>query len=176
MTSITAPAVAAAPRRDGLAPQRWAVVAAHLVPLVVLPSSLWRLPVALGFGMGGFEDPRVPGWLSLYVLGLSLFSEGLALLTLGLVRPWGERVPSWMPLAGGRRVRPFAAAGAAFAGAAALMLLWGFAAVQVVTGTDMPLSHWGWEALFLGCYAPLLLWGPLLAVVTVGYLRRRGLR
>jgi len=27
-----------------------------------------------------------------YVIALSVFAEGLAFLTVGLVRPWGERV------------------------------------------------------------------------------------
>ncbi|MGX5213801.1 hypothetical protein ACWKT3_34785 [Streptomyces violaceus] len=32
----------------------------------------------------------------------------------------------------------------------------------------------GWEACwFYFCYAPLALWGPLLAVLTVGYWKRR---
>ena len=31
----------------------------------------------------------------------------------------------------------------------------------------------GWEALFVAAYAPLLLWGPLVAIVTFDYWRRR---
>ena len=37
---------------------------------------------------------------------LSLTIEGLALLAFGLVRPWGERAPRWLPLIGARRVPP----------------------------------------------------------------------
>ena len=76
--------------------------------------------------MGGSTTARpvhVTGWESVYVLGLSVVSEGAALLTLGLVRPWGERV---------RAVPDSAAAGASPAFVplhlgAALALIWGYA-------------------------------------------------
>jgi hypothetical protein len=54
----------------------------------------------------------------------------------------------------------------------ALQLIWGFA----FRNPDMPgitFSSTGWEVLFYACYTPLLLWGPLLAAVTVAYYRRR---
>ena len=50
-----------------------------------------------------------------YVLGLSVVTEGLALLTLGLVRPWGERFPRRLVLA------------LAGFGVISLALLWGYA-------------------------------------------------
>ena len=73
-----------------------------------LPSGLWR--VALGVGVPvGFsgelaEIYGAPGWITPYVIILSLLAEGCALLTLGLVRPWGERVPAWIPRFGGLRI------------------------------------------------------------------------
>src|SRR5690349_8118710 len=79
---------------------RWADRAAHLTALTTLPSGLWRIPLALGFSMGMTEEHAavyVGGWESVYVLSLSVVAESAALLTLGLVRPWGERVPSWLP-------------------------------------------------------------------------------
>lgn len=54
------------------------------------------------------------GW---YLLLLSGLSMGLALLTLGLVHDWGERVPGWVPLLGGRTVPTRAAVFPAAAGA-----------------------------------------------------------
>ncbi|MGW2741126.1 hypothetical protein [Streptomyces sp. NPDC001450] len=40
---------------------------------------------------------------------------------------------------------------------------------------DFPGQAGGWEAVcFHVCCAPLILWGPLLAVLTVAYARRRG--
>ena len=51
--------------------------------------------------MGALETSgaavHVTGWESVYVLSLSLITEAVALLTLGLVRPWGERAPAWIP-------------------------------------------------------------------------------
>ncbi|MFI1680909.1 hypothetical protein [Streptomyces sp. NPDC020607] len=45
----------------------------------------------------------------------------------GLVREWGEVVPAWVPVLGGRRVRPLAAVVPALLGAAALFGLPGWA-------------------------------------------------
>src|ERR671916_153345 len=77
-------------------PPRWAVRAAHLVSLVVLPSALWRLPLVFGFSMGALEHGvpiEIPVRERFYILGLSVVTELAALSTLGLVRPWGERFP-----------------------------------------------------------------------------------
>ena len=38
---------------------------------------------------------------------------------------------------------------------------------------DMQFSHDGWHVLLVVCYAPLVLWAPLLAAVTYAYWRRR---
>ena len=40
------------------------------------------------------------GWESVYIIALTLVTEAAALLTLGFVRPWGERLPGWIPLLG----------------------------------------------------------------------------
>ncbi|MFC0028144.1 hypothetical protein ACFFMM_01235 [Micromonospora chaiyaphumensis] len=93
-------------RGDGRPAPAWAVRVAHLIPLVVLPAGLWRIALVAGLPIGTpvGVDPG-PGE-SAYIVALSLVSEGLALLALGLVRPWGEVFPSWLPLVGGRRVPP----------------------------------------------------------------------
>lgn len=151
---------------------RWAVLAAHAVPLATLPSALWR--VALVAGLPVADEP-VRGWgMVLYVLGLSVVSEGLALLTLGLVRGWGEVVPGWVPLLGGRRVRPLAAVVPALLGAAGLFGIMGWFIYAQYAGlgagvTDSAVK----EAVLVACYAPLLLWAPLLVAVTLAYYRRR---
>jgi hypothetical protein len=160
---------------DGRPPSRWAVVAAHLVPLTVLPSGLWRIGLALGFSMGMLEDGapvHVHGWLTVYVLSLSAVSEASALLTLGLVRPWGERVPRWIPGIGGRRVPPRPVVVVAAAGAVSLAAIWGFA-FRNPTLPGIEFSHPAWYAVLVASYAPLLLWAPLLAAVTYDYHRRR---
>jgi hypothetical protein len=155
---------------------RWAVVAAHLVPLTTLPSSLWRIPLAFGFTMGiadagAFEDPGIGE--SIYVLSLSLVLESLALLTLGLVRPWGERAPRWIPLIGGREVPVKPVVWTAGLGALALAAIWGYAFRDFPTLPDAEYTHEAWHVLLVACYTPLLLWAPLLLAVTWAYWRRR---
>ncbi|MGW1926103.1 hypothetical protein ACWCQ0_43865, partial [Streptomyces massasporeus] len=110
----------------------------------------------------------------LYVVSLSLVSELLAFLTLGLVRPWGEVFPRWMPFLGGRRVNPAAATGAALAGVAGLcaIVAWGVYAAYADLGPGTP-STPAQDALLVVCYAPLLAWPVLLAAVAVAYHRRR---
>ncbi|OZM82208.1 hypothetical protein [Pseudonocardia sp. MH-G8] len=169
---MTLPAVVPAHHRDGRPVPRWAVVAAHLVPLTTLPSALWRIPLSFGFPMG-VVGVHLQWWEPYYFVALSLVTEGVALLTLGLVQPWGERVPGWVPLLGGRRVPPLAAVVPAALGAVALQLIWAFAFRDFPHLGDFHFAHEGWRLLMVACYAPLLLWAPLLAAVTVAYYRRR---
>lgn len=161
---------------DGRPAPTWAVRVAHLVPLVTLPSGLWRIALVAGvpLGVAGQGAPFRPhGWESVYIVSLSLVSEALALLALGLVRPWGEVLPRWLPAVGGRRVPPPLAVTAATAGAVAVTLIWGYAAWGVlVRGNDLGFTPVGFT-LLVACYAPLLLWGPLLLSVTAAYHRRR---
>ncbi|WP_374190538.1 hypothetical protein [Streptomyces sp. RB110-2] len=146
------------------------------VPLVVLPSSVWRIPAAFDHGITFGER--------MYVVLLSVASELLAFAAIGLVARWGEVFPRWVPYLGGRRVPTTAAVVPAALGATAVTFV--FTALTVVSGirgttirgdelpSDFPGLAGGWEgAWFHLCYTPLLLWGPLLAVLTVGYHRRR---
>ncbi|MEU1308699.1 hypothetical protein ABZ419_07365 [Streptomyces cinnamoneus] len=149
---------------------------AWAVPLSVLPSSIWRLPAAFDRGIGFGER--------LYVVFLSVLSEAVAFTAFGLIARWGEVFPRWVPVLHGRRVPPMAALVPAALGAAALTVLWTvLALVTQVMGTtirgddlpaDFPSEAGGWQtAWFYVCYTPLTLWGPLLAVLTVAYARRR---
>ncbi|MGI5346990.1 hypothetical protein ACQEU8_02205 [Streptomyces sp. CA-250714] len=140
---------------------------------MVLPSGLWRIALVLGYP-AGYTNAGFVGFQSfdakLWMLTLSVVSELVAVLTIGLVRPWGEVVPRWIPVLGGRTVRPLAAVVPAALGAVALTALW----------ANVP---WWWTyphddmtetgSLVVGIlYQPLFLWGPLLAAVTVSYYRR----
>ena len=169
--------LAASTHRDGRPVPRWASVAAHLVAFTTLPSALWRLPLVFGFSMGALEPSgaavHVTGWESVYILGLSVVSEAAALLTLGLVKPWGERAPRWFPLIGGRRLRPWAVIVPAATGALLLALIWGYAFRDFPQMDQLEMSHTGWKVLLVAAYAPLLAWAPLLAAVTYAYWRRR---
>jgi hypothetical protein len=170
---------------------RWARTAAILVPLTVVPASLWRIavctfhaPIARGdlSSAGGSSGlPGVP--LGLYVILLSAVSELLAFTAVGLVASWGERVPAWIPVLRGRRVPALVAVVPASLGAVTLTLLWTWAAVAFSLGRgitghpmgpDAPVSFGDWQGLVaVAAYAPLLLWGPLLGALTISYWRRR---
>ncbi|MGW2546897.1 hypothetical protein ACWC5I_40010 [Kitasatospora sp. NPDC001574] len=173
-----APAVAPAPR--------WAALAAKAAVWTTVPSGLWRIAFAFGATMGfsgealAFLHQNVPGWGTVYMLTLSTLAEVLAFLTLGLVRPWGRVVPRWMPLIGGRAVRPLAAVVPAALGALVLTAA-GVLGVLCWNSPDnmgSPDAPQGFAALVMTlCYLPLVAWGPLLAAVTVDYARRtRGRR
>jgi hypothetical protein len=154
---------------------RWAVMAAYAVPLCVLPSSVWRVSAVV--------DGDVPvadgGW---YLILLSCLATVLSLLTLGLVHSWGEVVPHWVPLVGGRPVPVHAAVVPAMIGSALLFGLclyvllnsafgWVGQGPVLVGAEDGPLTPpTGWTA---ATYVPLAAWAPLLAAVTVAYRRRR---
>ncbi|MFE5480971.1 hypothetical protein [Streptomyces sp. NPDC056527] len=159
---------------------RWAVRVAHAIPLCVLPSGLWR--VALVLGLAGYDaDYQWAVWERPYVLGLSVVSEGLALLALGLVRPWGEVIPNWVPGLRGRRIPIPVAVVPASLGAALIMMFCAYAVLNQIFGFVEPLNENGDSFPTSGpaawalwtTYAPLLAWGPLLAVLTVAYYRRR---
>ncbi|WP_228994994.1 hypothetical protein [Streptomyces sp. DH8] len=168
-----APAPAPTPSTPPSPPPPWAVRAARLIPLLLLPTGLWRLAMVCGLPSGytatGFVPFETPG-AKVWMLTLSVVCELLALLSLGLVRPWGETCPRWLPIMGGRPVRPLAAVVPAAAGALALTAIW----------AAMP---WWWTyphpdmtpagSLLVGIiYQPLVLWGPLLGAVTLSYYRR----
>ncbi|MEV8588913.1 hypothetical protein [Streptomyces sp. NPDC051180] len=149
---------------------------AYAVPFTVLPAGLWRLPAAFDTGIGLGER--------LYIAFLSLFSEAVAFTAIGLVARWGEVVPDWIPVLRGRRIPPAAVLVPAALGATALTLLWTVLALATeLRGTtirgdalppDFPGRAGGWEAVsYYVCYAPLVLWGPSLALLTVAYGRRR---
>ncbi|MFG2181513.1 hypothetical protein ACGFLS_22720 [Streptomyces abikoensis] len=97
--------------------------------------------------------------------------ELLALLTLGLVRPWGEVLPRWMPLVGGRRPDPRTVTVAGGLGAGALAL--GLTQFALWWAFPHPNMTPGGNTLAGSLYLPLIAWGPLLAAVPLGYHRRR---
>ncbi|MFI1658093.1 hypothetical protein ACH4ZU_24740 [Streptomyces sp. NPDC020472] len=155
---------------------RWAVVAAHAVPLLVLPSALWRVALTFGAPVARVDDPTLG--LAVYQLGLTALAELLAFLTLGLVRAWGEVFPRWLPFLGGRPVGARGAALAALTGACGLAALtcWFVYVAYAGIGQDSPGTHTEGtlqQGLFYACYLPLLAWAPLLAAVAIAYRRRR---
>ncbi len=120
-------------------------------------------------------------WVSVpYVLGLSVLTEVVAILTIGLVRGWGEVAPAWIPVIGGRRVRPLAAVVPAVLGGLILTFLF----TGVPLGGDRELALYGvidtveytngvWDALAMVCGTPLAAWGPITIALAIAYYRRR---
>ncbi|QUH06068.1 hypothetical protein HUO13_17820 [Saccharopolyspora erythraea] len=161
-------------------PPKWAVRAAHAAALCAVPSGLWRIALGLGVPVGFSEawlrSAGLPGWETVKVVALSVGVEVLALLTLGLVRRWGEVVPSWVPVLAGRPIPLLFAAVPAFCGAVALSAVTGVGAAQwgeagVTADPGAPRGFAG--AVMAACYAPMMAWGPLLLAVTGSYCFRR---
>jgi hypothetical protein len=157
------------------------MAAAYAVPLCVLPSALWRLHAFFVRGVPPGCQRLVKPWEPYYVASLSVVSLVAALLTIGLVRPWGEVTPDWVPVVGGRRIPVLAAIVSAAVGAAVIFGLYGYALLNAVVGVrqapEIPGCPDPWKGrhawLAVASYAPLLAWGPLLVIVTVAYYRRR---
>ncbi|MFI0452399.1 hypothetical protein [Actinomadura sp. 6N118] len=150
-------------------------LAAHLAALTTLPSGLWRIGVVLGGPSGyteeGLREICPPGiWGPTYLILLSLLTEAAALLTLGLIQPWGEVVPRWIPFVGGRNIPPRAVLIPAWTGVAILAFLWTpFAAWWAMPHDNMTATG----HLVVGfLYLPLVAWAPLLAAVALHYQRR----
>ncbi|MEV6977586.1 hypothetical protein [Kitasatospora sp. NPDC093806] len=160
---------------------RWAVRTAYVTSLTALPAGIWRI-AAFTFDAPLLEPSTEPvggdAILWWYVIVLSVISEALAFLAIGLVSEWGERWPRWIPFLGGRPVPTLAAVIPAGLGAAALMVL-PYSLLMGAFGLGMTgepsglVTHGYQTVLFWLCYLPLGLWGPLLAVLTVHYHRRR---
>lgn len=111
--------------------------------------------------------------------GLLLGSGSLLgfVLTLGLIRPWGERFPRWIPRLAGRSV-PVAAAAAP--GGLVATIVCASAAPMLVRltltagGGGVGVNSWT-QRLGAAILFPFWLWGPTLALAVWGYvLHRRG--
>ena len=158
-------------------PPRWVVRLAWATPACVLPSAVWRL-WAITQVPAGCPDS---GGTHVYVVCLSVVSFTAAFLTVGLVSPWGRRVPARVPVLGGRRIDPRAVLVAACLGIAILTSVYLYAVLNPVFGwrepnDDVPgcpppnETDGAWLAY--AAYAPLLAWMPLLAIVTADFHRR----
>ena len=88
---------------------RWAVALAVVQPIsyAVIPWA-WARGVPLGITAEFLAHLHTTG-LSLACAALATLAAGGAVLTLGLVQPWGERFPRWMPVLAGNRVPPLLA-------------------------------------------------------------------
>ncbi|TFH54008.1 hypothetical protein E4J66_01735 [Actinomyces viscosus] len=116
-----------------------------------------------------------------YVVALEMIQAGAALACLGLCRPWGERLPSWVPGAGGRVVPRWLPV---IVGVAGNLLLYLIIYYDVALPFALallrdppswtPVEGMGPAQLvvFSLCYGPMLAWPVALTVGLVGYWRR----
>jgi hypothetical protein len=145
----------------------WITVAAAACALpYFLLRFLWLTPfhVESLLGLPGSPDTLDP---AVRLWGVSLGAACLigAVLTLGLIRPWGEVFPRWVPGVSGRSVPVALAAVPGLGGAGARL---GEApALLLLTVEDPPRS------LVVVLVFPFPLWGPLLALATWGYVGHR---
>ncbi|TQF01512.1 hypothetical protein E6W39_03705 [Kitasatospora acidiphila] len=121
------------------------------------------------------QDKTYNWWeIAPYAFTLSTVSECLALLSIGLVRGWGEVVPGWVPVIGGRRVPLAAAIVPATLGGLVLtgvLVEWSLGILGVIPGLHYT-DGW-WRVLAVCCRSLLVQWGRLLLAVTYAYWARR---
>lgn len=184
---LVAAAATAAGTRTGTSAMAWIVrhraVFTVIAACCLLPYGLarltWFTPWPLLGGAGIDMPTRIWG----IVLGSGAWLGFV--LTLGLIRPWGEVFPRWMPFVAGRPV-PIAAAavpgGAVAAIACAAAIPWLYAAgrnvptaaaVEASTSTASPTVDPVWHALEAALIFPCWLWGPTLALAVLGYVGHR---
>ena len=150
---------------------RWAVAVAVAVPAFYAST---RLAWALGIPFGVRDVFLVELGNGKYAgLGLALAAFGGCLLTIGLVRRWGEVFWSWVPVIGGRPV-PVRMALVPAVFVASVVFSAGLAFWRLVLAgevNDTPGAMADWAAWVPEMFWPL--WGVALAVAGIAYAARR---
>ena len=152
---------------------RWATLSAWAAFLVTVPSAVWRVLMITGLmpGTAALREFELAGDHTagyVYVFTLSIVQLGAAFLTVGLVREWGA-------VFCGRRIPVTPVVAVATLGGIAVTYLFSVSMVtQVLAGhrPDAGNVHGIALAVMVGCYVPIVLWGPLELVTTYGYWRR----
>lgn len=143
------------------------------------PTIIWRVLVGTGLRLGTpaiwRRDEGIPGSGVGYVYTLSALQLAAALLTLILVIPGADRVPSWSPVTPGRRIPRRLVVGLSLIGIAALSAICLLSAInwdRVDPFRDAATTN-AWTYLCWTCYATVPLWPLLLTATTVVYYRSR---
>ena len=147
---------------------RTSVPVAVAVPLLYAATRYaWAAGLPLGITDAFWRDGRESGlwWAG---AGLATVAVAGAVLTVGLVRPWGERFPRWIPVLRGRAVPPLLPVALALP-VAALVTSVGLGALRTHVAHGFPAEGWGTTAP--GLLWPL--WGVALAVAALAYHDRR---
>ncbi|MEI8407549.1 MULTISPECIES: hypothetical protein [unclassified Kribbella] len=144
----------------------WATIVAVLCPMpYALLRMTWLLPNPIGFDAG--ELNAEPG-MKLFGLGLGLIALTSGIVTLGLVRPWGEVWPRWIPFVAGRPV-PIKAAVIPGAVAGTLLLVSSASLISLLWSSDASIA----ENLLSLLILPFPLWGAAVGLATAAYYYRR---
>jgi len=144
----------------------WATIVAVLCPMpYALLRMTWLLPDPIGFDA---DDLNAEPGIKLFGLGLGLIALTSGIVTLGLIRPWGEVWPRWIPLVAGRPV-PIKAAVIPGGVAATLLLVGSASLIGLLWSPDASTTK---NLLFL-LLLPFPLWGTSLALATAAYNYRR---
>lgn len=164
-------------------PQPWAKAAGWGCLAAVAPSLLWRVAMLAGVDTGFAESElfRSSGFGTAYVLGLDVAEFLGGVLCVGLVRPWGEVWPRWIPRLGGHTVHRLLPTTLGALGDIALYailtpLIVSFAGRWLgLTDAWVPTTGMSpaQTTVLLLAYIPLFCWPALLTVALVGYWRRR---
>ncbi|THV40232.1 NYN domain-containing protein [Glycomyces buryatensis] len=147
---------------------RWAVAVAAGVPAIY---ALSRLAMAAGSRVGipqAFYDEMEGSGVIVGDLLMASMAIGGMVLTVGLVRPWGEVFPRWIWFAAGRRVPPSLALIPA-------SIITVFITAAGVSEARSLLLH-GIDTQQWGITGPTMLWplwGPALGAATYAYYLRR---
>ena len=153
------------------AARRWGRVATLIAVVGPLPYALlrmtWLTPWPLGLPTGG----ELTAEMRLFGLGLGFAALGGAVLTLGLIRPWGEVWPRWVPVVHGR---PVPVRVPVLAGGLVAVALLAASPAVLTMGVDRLLDGDLADAS-LTLVFPTLPWGLALGAAVAGYAyRRRG--
>lgn len=159
---------------------KWATYLAVLIPVLYAATRwAWALGIPLGVSEELLRQGQAAGaWWAGAALGV--VAVGGALLTLGLLQPWGECFPRWLPFLGGKRVpialavipASFVAILVTTAGLMFVRLVLGGNAGVIVPSLDINLRE-NWATLAPELLWPL--WGVALGTATLAYyFRRRG--
>lgn len=151
----------------------WSVAVAVICPLFYAVTRIaWALGIPLGLDADFLDriQPIVNNGLVLGVLAI-----GGAVLTVGLLRPWGEQFPRWLPFMGGKPVPVRFATRFAFAVAFLVAAAGAYFVRIMATGAEISMAPEGAETEW-GAWLPEMLW-PLwalaLAVAAAAYAERR---
>ena len=153
------------------AARRWGRVATLVAIAGPLPYALLRMTWLTPWPLGVPTDEVLQPEMRLFGLALGFAALGGAVLTLGLIRPWGEVWPRWVP---GLRGRPVPVRVPVLAGGlVAVALLAASPAILAMGAVRLREGDLTDAALVL--VFPTLPWGLALAAAVAGYaFRRRG--